>query len=209
VRESSPYANNDQTEDEIELWRYFNVPECNVRSPYFSKGHPEVDPESPVSTPDVKITSPCDHEDRDSRAILGARARPYCAFEMAARIPNAVADIRVPTVTQHVSLSMGIAVLPDHAIDAVLFGRAANRALYELKNAKRDRTEISSTDLLPARSSAEVVTSNGAIKLPTRTLSTSAPRGQDHEPSVSDGIQGIAALLWQCLLSTISESVLR
>lgn len=62
----------------------------------------------------------------------------------------------MPTVEQRVTFSIGIAVLPDHAIDAGSLAQAADRALYAAKKAGRDRTETFSTDLQNTSSGAEV-----------------------------------------------------
>jgi diguanylate cyclase (GGDEF)-like protein len=61
---------------------------------------------------------------------------------MAEKIRAAVAAIDVPTVGQSITLSVGIAVMPDHAVDAETLQRFADRALYAAKNAGRDRTEF-------------------------------------------------------------------
>ena len=44
----------------------------------------------------------------------------------------------MPTVEQRVTFSIGIAVLPDHAIDAGSLAQAADRALYAAKKAGRE-----------------------------------------------------------------------
>jgi diguanylate cyclase (GGDEF)-like protein len=64
------------------------------------------------------------------------------AQNVAEKVRSAIADIRVPTVTTQVTLSVGIAVLPDHANDAGSLERAADRALYAAKSAGRNRVEI-------------------------------------------------------------------
>jgi diguanylate cyclase (GGDEF)-like protein len=68
------------------------------------------------------------------------------ACEIAERIRRAVAAIEVPAVTQRVTLSVGVAVLPDHAVDAGSLERAADRALYAAKGAGRDRIEVFGID---------------------------------------------------------------
>jgi diguanylate cyclase (GGDEF)-like protein len=57
------------------------------------------------------------------------------AQEIAGKIRQAVADIRVPTVEDRVTLSVGIAIFPEHAIDAGSLAQAADRALYAAKRA--------------------------------------------------------------------------
>jgi diguanylate cyclase (GGDEF)-like protein len=70
------------------------------------------------------------------------------AMVTAEKLRAAVAAIQIPTVTQTITLSVGIAVLPDHAIDSDSLQRAADRALYAAKNAGRDRIEISTSQQL-------------------------------------------------------------
>jgi diguanylate cyclase (GGDEF)-like protein len=64
------------------------------------------------------------------------------ALALAEKIRHAVATIRVPTIERDIAISVGIAVLPDHALDSDALERAADRALYSAKNAGRDRVEI-------------------------------------------------------------------
>ena len=45
----------------------------------------------------------------------------------------------LPTVTAHITASLGVATLPDHAADGVSLIRAADRALYIAKAAGRNR----------------------------------------------------------------------
>ena len=80
---------------------------------------------------------------------------------LAAKIRSAVAAIRVPSVTAAITMSVGIATLPDHALDAVSLERAADRALYTAKNAGRDRIEIFTTHQMPAELDSNLTTSNG------------------------------------------------
>jgi diguanylate cyclase (GGDEF)-like protein len=79
--------------------------------------------------------------------VLLPATGPEGAHEIAEKIRTAVADIRVPTVAQRITLSVGIAVLPDHANDAGSLERAADRALYAAKNAGRDRIEMFTSQL--------------------------------------------------------------
>ncbi len=60
---------------------------------------------------------------------------------------SAIAEIRVPDVERGVTMSIGIAVLPDHAIDGDSLERSADRALYAAKNAGRDRVEVFSANV--------------------------------------------------------------
>ena len=69
------------------------------------------------------------------------------AVETAERLRSAIAEIRVPDVERGVTMSIGIAVLPDHAIDGDSLERSADRALYAAKNAGRDRVEVFSANV--------------------------------------------------------------
>jgi diguanylate cyclase (GGDEF)-like protein len=64
------------------------------------------------------------------------------AMMIAEKVRAAVATVRVSTVDEPITMSVGIAVLPEHAGDAESLQRAADRALYAAKNAGRDRAEI-------------------------------------------------------------------
>jgi diguanylate cyclase (GGDEF)-like protein len=44
----------------------------------------------------------------------------------------------IPTVTAHITASLGVATLPDHADDGASLIRAADRALYRAKAAGRN-----------------------------------------------------------------------
>jgi diguanylate cyclase (GGDEF)-like protein len=67
------------------------------------------------------------------------------ALIIAEKLRSAVAAIRVPTVDQGMTLSVGVAALPDHALDADSLVRAADRALYAAKKAGRDRVLVFTT----------------------------------------------------------------
>ncbi len=84
------------------------------------------------------------------------------AQKVAEKIRTAVADIRVPTVSCPVTLSVGIAVVPDHANDAGSLERASDRALYAAKNAGRNRTEIFNMEFAYSALRPEIVPANGA-----------------------------------------------
>jgi diguanylate cyclase (GGDEF)-like protein len=84
------------------------------------------------------------------------------AQKVAEKVRGAIADIRVPTVTTQITLSVGIAVLPDHANDAGSLERAADRALYAAKSAGRNRVEIFNSDFTYSFPRPEFVLANGA-----------------------------------------------
>jgi diguanylate cyclase (GGDEF)-like protein len=67
------------------------------------------------------------------------------ACVIAEKVRAAIASVRVPTVDQAITISVGVAVIPDHAVDGDSLLRAADRALYAAKNAGRDRTEVFTT----------------------------------------------------------------
>jgi diguanylate cyclase (GGDEF)-like protein len=64
------------------------------------------------------------------------------AVQTAERLRAAIALIRVPAMDQRITMSIGVAVIPDHATDAEGLERAADRALYSAKNKGRDRVEV-------------------------------------------------------------------
>ena len=75
----------------------------------------------------------------------------YGAKVLAEKLRGAVAAIHVPTVDRAITASIGVAILPDHAIDASSLWRAADRALYVAKNAGRDRVEVFNIESVPAK----------------------------------------------------------
>jgi len=54
---------------------------------------------------------------------------------------RAIGEIVIPSIEQSITVSIGVAVLPDHAADSTGLVRAADRALYLAKNNGRDRVE--------------------------------------------------------------------
>lgn len=64
------------------------------------------------------------------------------AMTIAEKIRVAVAAIRLPAVERVITVSIGIAVLPEHAIDGESLQRGADRALYAAKGGGRDRVEV-------------------------------------------------------------------
>jgi diguanylate cyclase (GGDEF)-like protein len=63
------------------------------------------------------------------------------AVNIAEKIRSAVGAIRVPTVDRPITVSIGLALLPEQALDAESLQRAADRALYAAKNGGRNRVE--------------------------------------------------------------------
>jgi diguanylate cyclase (GGDEF)-like protein len=68
--------------------------------------------------------------DADSAAIVAEKLR------------TTIAAISVPGVEQHITASLGIAAIPQHAGDGDQLARSADRALYLAKTNGRNRTEI-------------------------------------------------------------------
>jgi diguanylate cyclase (GGDEF)-like protein len=64
------------------------------------------------------------------------------ARRLAEKVRETIASIRISTVDRKITMSVGIAVLPDHALDADSLVRAADRALYLAKSSGRDRVEV-------------------------------------------------------------------
>jgi diguanylate cyclase (GGDEF)-like protein len=67
------------------------------------------------------------------------------ALDVAEKIRATVAAIRVPDV-KRITASVGVAVLPSDAVDAVTLFRSADRALYRAKSNGRDRVETVAPD---------------------------------------------------------------
>jgi diguanylate cyclase (GGDEF)-like protein len=61
---------------------------------------------------------------------------------IAEKIRTAVAGLRVPAVSRPITVSIGVAALPEHARDTETLQRAADRALYAAKNAGRNRVVV-------------------------------------------------------------------
>jgi diguanylate cyclase (GGDEF)-like protein len=84
------------------------------------------------------------------------------AYVMAEKIRAAAADIQIATVDQSITVSVGIAVMPNHAVDAESLQRGADRALYAAKTAGRDRTEVFTTKAEPHDGQQVAPQPNGA-----------------------------------------------
>ena len=67
---------------------------------------------------------------------------PEGARAAAENLRAAVAGIRVASVQREISASLGVAVMPVHALDAIGVVRSADRALYAAKAAGRNRVEV-------------------------------------------------------------------
>lgn len=64
------------------------------------------------------------------------------AVTIAEKLRASIAAIRVPGIERPITISIGIAVMPSHALDAESLQRDADRALYTAKNAGRNRVEV-------------------------------------------------------------------
>ena len=63
---------------------------------------------------------------------------------IAEKIRNAIGDIQLAEEDIHLTVSIGVATRPDHALDAEQLQRAADRALYTAKTNGRNRVEVAS-----------------------------------------------------------------
>jgi diguanylate cyclase (GGDEF)-like protein len=70
------------------------------------------------------------------------------AFNVAEKVRQAIAEIRVSDVDRLIAASVGIATIPEHAGDAEHLVRSADRALYTAKRNGRNRVEIATADAL-------------------------------------------------------------
>jgi diguanylate cyclase (GGDEF)-like protein len=66
------------------------------------------------------------------------------ALSIAEKIRGGIADIRLAGEDLELTASVGVAVLPNHAIDSEQLQRAADRALYAAKTNGRNRVEVAS-----------------------------------------------------------------
>jgi diguanylate cyclase (GGDEF)-like protein len=64
------------------------------------------------------------------------------AVRAAEKARAAVGNIKIAAIDRKISASLGIAVMPDHAVDAEGLLRQADRALYSAKAAGRDQTMV-------------------------------------------------------------------
>ena len=64
------------------------------------------------------------------------------AFLIAEKLRSHVSAIRISGIDETITMSIGLATLPDQALDAESLIRAADKALYGAKTAGRNRTEV-------------------------------------------------------------------
>ncbi len=85
----------------------------------------------------------------------------------------AIAATRVAGIDDTVTISIGIAALPDHSLDADSLLRAADRALFAAKTAGRNRVQVSTTESSSRRRANAPVhpNGNGALRPPSRSES--------------------------------------
>lgn len=68
---------------------------------------------------------------------------------VAEKVRLSIAAITIPSVERAITISIGIAVLPDHAGEATSLLRHADRALYTAKSNGRNRTETFTREMVP------------------------------------------------------------
>ncbi len=101
------------------------------------------------------------------------------ALLVAENVRSSIAAITVPEVDR-ITASVGVAVLPDDAADAVTLFRSADRALYSAKSNGRDRVEAAgSQELMPQPELAARRCPAAGSSGPRAAVSLRAP--SDHE----------------------------
>jgi diguanylate cyclase (GGDEF)-like protein len=88
------------------------------------------------------------------------------ATTVAEKIRAAIAAISVSGVERHITASLGIASIPEHAADGDEVVRCADRALYLAKNNGRNRVETAGAQDQPARAT---VGAQGTAAIPLTT----------------------------------------
>ena len=91
------------------------------------------------------------------------------ALIIAEKIRGGIAEIRLTGLDLELSASVGVAVMPSHAIDSEELVRAANRALYGAKTSGRNRVEIASG---PAAFVADSTPVNAAVASDSQRTAT-------------------------------------
>jgi diguanylate cyclase (GGDEF)-like protein len=99
--------------------------------------------------------------------LLLAETSVEGAATTAEKIRLAIAGIKVVGIDRSISASLGIAVMPDHAIDADGLLRQADRALYVAKAAGRNQTSVVDGAVGDERSSLRVPSRNGVNGITT------------------------------------------
>ena len=89
------------------------------------------------------------------------------ARTIAEKVRNAIGDIELAGEDIHLTVSIGVATRPDHAIDGEQLQRAADRALYTAKTNGRNRVEVASgpSELAPEPAAAQPA--NGVERVAT------------------------------------------
>jgi len=81
------------------------------------------------------------------------------ALAFAEKILTAIGEVRITRVQGDITLSIGVATMPDHALDGDALERAADRALYAAKNNGRNRVEVAASNTNELLSDANDVAS--------------------------------------------------
>ncbi len=106
---------------------------------------------------------------------------------IAQKIRGAIMRLRVPAIDHPVTMSIGVAAIPEHAVDAVSLERATDQALYVAKNAGRDRVEIfhgsEASDVPSAPTATGGGNADGPIEAPNDTGSRRSVLDQQGRPN--------------------------
>jgi diguanylate cyclase (GGDEF)-like protein len=88
-------------------------------------------------------------------AILLPNTEAEAALVIAERVRTTVAEISLPGTNVAVTVSIGVAVFPDHASTADRLERLADAALYTAKRHGRNRVELAEHNM-PADTTADI-----------------------------------------------------
>jgi diguanylate cyclase (GGDEF)-like protein len=80
---------------------------------------------------------------------------------LAEKVRAAIGQVTLPSIDRQITASIGIAVLPDDAIDSDTLVRNADRALYAAKSNGRNRVESAGAAPVERRAVAAVASANG------------------------------------------------
>ena len=98
--------------------------------------------------------------DRDAALAIAERIR--------SRAESTIVSL-APGLTDRITVSIGVATTPEHALDRITLLRLADEALYDAKNAGRNRVVV----LAPADAAADVPIAHAGRKRPARAEASS------------------------------------